>query len=170
MLKVIGTVMVMVGAVGLGWKAVGRLEERTKALRGLQGAAAYLEEELAFRFTPLPKLFAHLSKTRKGAVGRFFENVGERMERGEDISLRESWRLAAADELAVLKAEERQAVEELGEVLGQYDAQTQAKALKLAGERLAGFYMEAQEERQRLGKVYLALGVAGGLVTVLALI
>lgn len=162
--------MVMIGAVGLAWRGVGRLSERAEVLRSLQGVMAYLEEELTFRFTPLPKLFAHLRESRNGAVGDFFQSVEEQLGQKETIPLRESWSRAAEEYLPMLKEEERQTVEELGEILGQYDAQTQAQTLRLAGERLAGFYMTAQEERQRLGKVYLALGVAGGLATVLALI
>lgn len=168
MLRVMGAVLVMAGTVGLGWRGVQRLGERVEALRGLQGAVAYLEEELAFRFTPLPQLLEQLSQNRKGAVGAFFGKMGKKMEQC-DVPLRQSWRQAVEETLPMLKDEERQTVAELGEVLGQYDAQTQAQALKLAGERLAGSYMAAQEERGRLGKVYLALGVAGGLVTVLML-
>lgn len=169
MLKVIGAALVMAGTVGLGWRGVERLGERVEALRGLQGAVAYLEEELAFRFTPLPQLLEQLSQNRQGAVGAFFGNVRKKMERG-DIPLRQGWRQAVEETLPMLKDEEQKTVAELGEVLGQYDAQTQVQTLKLTGERLAGSYMTAQEERSRLGKVYLALGVAGGLVTVLALI
>lgn len=168
MLRMIGAVLVMAGTVGLGWRGVERLGERVEVLRGLQGAAAYLEEELAFRFTPLPQLFGQLSQNRKGAVGTFFGSVGKKMAQG-DGPLRQIWQQAVEETLPMLKDEEQQTVAELGEVLGQYDAQTQVQTLKLTGERLAAFYLAAQEERSRLGKVYLALGVAGGLVTVLIL-
>lgn len=170
MLKVVGAVLVMAGTIGLGWRGVERLGERAEVLRGLQGSVAYLEEELAFRFTPLPQLLEHLRQNRKGAVGAFFAAVGKKMERCEDVSLRQSWRQSVEETFPMLKDEERKTVAELGEVLGQYDAKTQIQSLKLTGERLAGFYLAAQEERSRLGKVYLALGVAGGLATVLVLI
>lgn len=170
MVKILGAAMVMVGAVGLAWRGVERLKERAETLRSLQGAFSYLEEELAFRFTPLPALFAHLGETRGGAVGEFFAGVWREMERPQALPLRQSWAAASRRALPMLREEERQVVDELGEVLGQYDAQTQARALRLAGERMAGLYLSAQEERQRLGKVYLALGAAGGLATVLALI
>lgn len=169
MLRVIGAALVMAGAVGLGWREVERLGERVEVLRGLQGAVAYLEEELAFRFTPLPQLFEQLSQNRKGAVSVFFGSVEKKMEQGNG-PLRQSWRRAVEETLPMLKEEEQKTVAELGEVLGQYDAQTQVQTLRLTGERLARSYMTAQEERGRLGKVYLALGVAGGLVTVLVLI
>lgn len=162
--------MVMVGMVGLAWRAVGRLGERAELLRGLQGAVSYLEEELTFRLTPLPKLFEHLAQSRRGPVGVFFEAVLQGLEGPETIALHQSWTKAVGETLPLLQEPERQTLEELGEVLGRYDAQTQAKALALAGQRLAEAYIDAQAERQRLGKVYLALGVAGGLVTVLVLI
>ena len=170
MLKVIGAVLIMAGTVGLGWRGVERLGERIEVLRGLQGSVAYLEEELAFRFTPLPQLFERLSKNRKGAVGAFFGSVRKKMEQCEEVPLRKSWWQGVEETLSVLREEEQKTVAELGEVLGQYDAQTQVQTLRLAGERLAGFYLAAQEERGRLGKVYLALGSAGGLMTVLMLI
>lgn len=170
-LRGVGAGLVLVGMVGLAWQAVGRLSERVETLRSLQGAMAYLEEELAFRLTPLPKLVAHLAKTRQGgATGEFFQAVLAGLEQAEGAGFAQSWSGAAHSTLVMLKEEERQELAELGEVLGRYDAQTQIQALRLAGERLAGCYIRAQEERQRLGKVYLALGVAGGLMTVLVLI
>lgn len=169
MRSVIGALMVITGTVGLSWRAVARLGERAELLRGLQGAMAYLEEEMSFRFTPLPKLFKQLSG-RQGAAGGFFRGVLRELEREDTATLRSSWMKVVGEELPLLKEEERQTLEELGEVLGQYDAQTQAQALRLTGERLATAYLDAKEERQRLGKVYLALGIAGGAVTVLALI
>lgn len=168
--NVLGAVLVLVGAVGLAWQAEQRLKERSKVLRSLQGAVAYLEEELAFRFTPVPTILDYLSKHRTGAVGMFFKGVLEEMEHSESNTLRQSWTRAVRDRLPMLKEEERQSLEEVGEVLGQYDAKTQAKTLRLAGERLAEAYMEAQAECRRLGKVYIALGIAGGLTTVLILI
>lgn len=170
MMKTVGAAMVLVGMVGLAWRAVGRLGERAELLRSLQGALAYMEEELAFRFTPLPKLLEHLAQSRQGAAGAFFQKVLREMDREEDVSLRQSWTRAAEDTLPLLKDPERQTLAELGEMLGQYDAQTQAQTLHLAGERLAAAYEKAQADRRRLGKVYLTLGVAGGLVTVLVLI
>lgn len=170
MLNAVGAVMVMTGMVGLAWRAVGRLGERVELLRSLQGAVSYLEEEVSFRFTPLPKLFEHLAQSRRGPAGRFFQGILYTLAEPGEPTLRQSWRKALREELPQLRETERQTLEELGEVLGQYDAQTQAKALRLAGQRLAEAYIEARAERQRLGKVYLTLGVAGGLVTVLVLI
>lgn len=170
MMRMLGAAMVMVGMVGLAWRAVGRLGERVELLRSLQGSLSYMEEELAFRLTPLPTLLEHLAQNRQGKVGAFFQEVLTEMDRVEDVSLRQSWVRAVEESLPLLKEEERQTIAELGKVLGQYDAQTQAQSLRLAGERLAGAYLKAQSDRQRLGKVYLVLGMAGGLVTVLVLI
>lgn len=162
--------MVMIGMIGLAWRAVGRLGERAELLRGLQGTVSYLEEELSFRHTPLPRLFAYLGQSRRKPIGSFFQAVLRELETAGTSSFQQCWEKAVREELPWLKEEERQTLEELGEVLGRYDAQTQAKALELAGRRLADAYLEAQAQRQRLGKVYLALGAAGGLVTVLVLI
>ena len=170
MVKMIGAGLVMAGTGGLGWLAVKRLSERAEILLALQGAMAYLEEEVSFRLTPLPILFAYLSENRPGTVGAFFRLVLDGLGRAEDGSLRPAWSRAVREGFPTLRFEERQVLEELGEVLGHYDAKTQANALKLTGERLAKLYIRAQEERARLGKVYLALGVAAGLVTVLVLI
>ncbi len=150
------------GQVGSHW--VGSITEEDIA-----ETVAYLEEEISFRFTPLPRLFEHLSG-RRGRAGTFFGAVFAAMEDEKHPTMRESWSKAVERELPLLREEERQTLEELGEVLGQYDAETQGKALHVAGERLAAAYLAAREDRQRLGKVYLALGVAGGAVTVLALI
>lgn len=170
MLKLLGTLCVITGAIWCGSGAVGELRRRALALEELHAALIWLEEELTFRLTPLPQLLEQLGKSRQGEVGRFFQEAAELLVKAPEGGLRQSWRQAMVRRLSLLRPEERQVLLELGQTLGRYDAQTQRQALAQGARRLAVFRDEAREEVRRLGKVYAALSLAGGAAVILVLV
>lgn len=170
MLKLLGTLCVMAGTVWCGSGAVGELRRRALALDELHAGLIWLEEELTFRLSPLPQLLEQLGRSRRGEVGRFFQETADLLQKDPEEGLRQSWRQAMVRQLSLLRPEERQVVLELGQTLGRYDAQTQRQALAQGARRLAAFRDEAREEVRRLGKVYAALSLAGGAAVILVLV
>ena len=170
MLKLLGAGCVMAGALWWGFGAVGQLHRRARALEELHAGLVWLEEELTFRLTPLPQLLEQLGKSRHGETGRFFQEVDRLLQRDPEGGLHQSWRQAMVQHLDLLQVEDRQVLLEVGQTLGRYDVQTQRQALARCTRRLAGFRDEARGEVSRLGKVYTALSLAGGIMAVLVLI
>lgn len=170
MLKLMGAFCVLLGAVWWGLGAVGRLRDRTRTLERLRGALCYLEEELAFRLTSLPVLLERLSQRGDGQASRFFGEVLEGLRRDPEGGVRQSWRRAMVRQLPMLAEEERQALLEVGETLGRYDAQAQRQVLKQAAQRLEECRCRSAQEEHRLGRVYAALSLAGGAALILMLV
>lgn len=170
MLKLMGAVCVLVGAAWWGLGAVGQLRERTRTLERLRSALSYLEEELAFRLTPLPVLLERLSRRDKDRVSLFFEETLVFLRADPESGLRQSWRRAMVRQLPILQEEERQVLLEVGETLGRYDAQAQRQVLRQGTERLEEYRRRAAEEERRLGRVYGALSLAGGAALILVLV
>lgn len=170
MLKLMGAFCVLLGAVWWGLGAVGRLRDRTRTLERLRGALCYLEEELAFRLTSLPVLLERLSQRGDGQASRFFGEVLEGLRHDPEGGVRQSWRRAMVRQLPMLAEEERQALLEVGETLGRYDAQAQRQVLKQAAQRLEECRRRSAQEEHRLGRVYAALSLAGGAALILMLV
>lgn len=170
MLKLLGGLLIFAGAAWWGLSAVGRLRQRTQVLEGLRGAFSYLEEELTFRLTPLPKLLEYLGRERSGAVGLFFQDALAGLRQDPEGGLRASWRRAMVRRLDMLKEEERQLLLDVGETLGRFDAKAQRQTLLQAVTRLEALRAQAQEEADRLGRVYAAVSLAGGAALILVLL
>lgn len=170
MLKLLGALCVMTGALGCGSGAVGGLRRRAQALEELHASLVWLEEELTFRMAPLPQLLERLGGDRPGEVGCFFQETAKGLEEDPEGGLYQSWRQAMVRRLPMLRPEERQVLLEVGQTLGRYDAQTQRQALGRGARRLAALREEARGEARRLGKVHAALSLAGGAAAILVLI
>ena len=85
-------------------------------------------------------------------------------------TFRQVWLQAEEASGLVLEPVDRLLLEQLGAVLGRYDAVSQRQALTAAVGRLEEQRLQAQRERQRLGRVYGTLGVAAGALLVILLI
>lgn len=169
MIKLLGAFCVMAGALYGGLGATRALRQRVEALEGLREGLCYLDQELNFRLTALPELLEQLGK-KAGPAGDFFGAVYAQWQKAPEGGLRSSWRLAMTRCLSILRTEERQAILEVGQSLGRYDAQTQSKALSRAIRQLEGYRQAAREEARRLGRVYATLSIAGGAALVLVLL
>lgn len=170
MLKLMGALCVMVGALWWGLSAVGELRRRVETLEGLREGLSYLDRELTFRLAALPELLEQLGQKDSSPAAAFFGEVFCQLQKDPEGGLRQSWRVAMTRHLDLLHAGERQVLMEVGQALGRYDAQTQSKTLARAGRRLEAYRQTAQEEAKRLGRVYAALAVAGGAGFVLVLL
>lgn len=170
MLKLLGSVLVMAGALWCGAGAVGQLRRRVRALENLRAGLVWMEEELAFRLTPLPKLLEHLGREQTGAVALFFQDALAGLRQDPEEGLRQSWRQAMVRRLDFLREEERQVLMEVGRTLGRFDAKTQRQALAQAARRLDAIRAGAEGESKRLGRVYASLSFALGAAVVLVLL
>ncbi len=170
MLKLLGAGCVLAGALWCGLDGAGRLSRRARTLEELHAALSWLAEELAFRLPPLPRLLEELGGTCQGETGRFFQEALRLLRADPEGGAYQSWRQALARCLTALRPEERQALLEVGRALGRFDAQTQRQALLQGCRRLAAFREEARGEARRLGRVYLALSLAGGTAIILMLL
>lgn len=170
MLKLLGGLLIMAGALWCGVSAVERLRRRVRALEDLRASLAWLSEELTFRLTPLPGLLERLGRDRHGPVGLFYQEVLAGLAQDPEGGLRQSWRRAMVLQLDFLKEEERQVLVEVGQTLGRYDARAQAQFLEQATGRLDAIHTQAREEARRLGRVYTTLSLAAGAALVLVLL
>lgn len=170
MLRLLGSVLLMAGAVGVALGLIGKLTARLALLRALVQALEWVERELLFRLTPMSVLLKTLAERKESPAAPFFGAVYRGMAHLNETPLSRSWSEAAEEHLAPLTDEERAVVSGLGLILGRYDGEAQRAALGQAVETLKVCCGEAKSEKLRLGKVYGVLGVTAGMFLVVLLL
>ncbi len=171
MLKLLGSLLLMVGAAGLGFGAAAQLQHRVTGLRALVGALEQMERELEFRLTPMPELMARLAREVQPPARYLFSYCREHLDELGARRFGQLWRNALEENADLaLTAQERQIMDGLGDVLGRYDGEGQREALRSAVSQLGECLRRAEGDRDRLGRVYATLGVGAGAMLVILLL
>lgn len=165
-MRAVGAILLVAacGGIGFGWTA--RQKKRIALLEALRAAIQGLGTELTQRGTPLPEILEAEAR-RGGLLAGPMAQLAEALRQGTPMSqaaapmtkaLSESWELPQA----------AQAVAELCQLLGRYDAPTQGAACARAAARLEQIGEEQRQVLLEKGKLYhtvpLALGTMAALV------
>lgn len=171
MLRIIGSVCILIGCSAAGILAGKKLADHERTLGDLLSALDIIESEIVCRLTPIPEAIqiawqsARAGHCCKRFLGMCLEGLAEA---GPQDFVR-IWRGAADETLGLLPNEERQAIADLSRSLGRYDAEEQAAAIGSVRMRYERFLAAAEKERQRSAKVYRTLGVTVGIAAVIVL-
>lgn len=135
-----------------------------------RGQLCWLLERLAGELesfcSPLPELFGALEGNFEDDCAGLCRRVREMLSCPEGESFGEIW----AGALACLPRRERQILLPLGSVLGRYGAAEQLPAIFRCRREMERALQEARDRRRELGRVYIGLGTAGGLMLAVLLI
>lgn len=168
-MKLIGVVLILSGSFGIGFLAVRRLRGRVTALRTLTAALDVLVHELEFCLPSMPEWLGNTANRSSEPAASFLRACIEELNLQTGMPLSEIWRTAAEKELPLLKPCDIETIMSVGLVLGRYDAESQKSTISAARSQLAAQMEAAVEERNRCGKVYIALGAAVGIFMVIIL-
>lgn len=170
MLRFVGVLLLCLGGTLIGLGGAKGLKSRVDTLLSFLSGLSLMEAEMQFHLTPMPELLKKLSRDVDGPAKAFFFQCKEALWQLEDTPLSVIWRKNLHIEALTLEEEDRQVLEQLGAVLGQYDLDGQMRAIGSARLRLEECLEKANARRTSLGRVYSALGMAAGILSVLLLI
>jgi stage III sporulation protein AB len=172
MLRIIGSVCILLGCSAAGILAGKRLADHEKALGDLLAALTLIESEIVSRLTPIPEAIriAYQCARADHPCRKFLGECLEKLEKSGPQEFASVWRNAADETLGILPSEERQVLAELSGSLGRYDAEEQAAAIGSVRFRIERFRAAAERERERSAKIYRTLGVTVGIAAVIVLI
>ena len=158
----IGAGMVTCGCTALGISISSRLKKRLKLLSSLIGAIDYLQAEVSYGLTPLPELLTGLAERDPSS-----RELWTRMGWKPGGSFPDEWTHWVSE--LDLKDCDRAALDEVGGILGRYDADRQASRLGFIKNRLEQSQTDAREELKKNGKLFSFLGFACGIAAVILL-
>ncbi|MFD2170913.1 stage III sporulation protein SpoIIIAB [Tumebacillus lipolyticus] len=172
MIKLFGSLLVLLVATSFGFKKASRFAERAKQLRQFITALKLLETEILYAATPLSEAASKIGARIRSPVGTFFAELGHMLREGQGVSAGEIWRetLSAQRRTLALQEVDRDVLTTFGQTLGISDRQDQIKHIQLAISQLSSEELVAREEQQKNEKMWRYLGALMGLALVILLV
>lgn len=166
MLGFCGAAAVLLACLGVFGELRQALLRRVHELAGWLAAVRLLQTEMAFGALPLSRLCESITAQTAGAAAAFFQQLGKRLNAGEDLA--ESWRelMAAGAAGPHLLPADMAALRDLGAGLGASGLAQQKRLLVLTEERLQALHTEASGRYRRLARLLAALGWSSGLLLI----
>lgn len=164
--------LIFVLCCGLGYVKSQEYQCRVANLQSMLEGLKGLEDEIAYRKTPLPDALETVSNQRaERAAKELFAQVAADL-KSRACPLTESWITHARElkEAGAFTLEDMDVVGELGKALGGTDVYGQTVVIQRAYRQIEVQLEEAQQENQTKGKMYRSLGIAIGLTLVIILI
>lgn len=128
-IKVIGSLLIILGCGGYGVMLNQSHRQQVKALRQLRRALQNMEAELQYRLTPLPELCRLAARECAGAFGRTFAALARELDKQNAPQVRDCM-ASALKQNPDLPCQCRGILETLGQELGRFDLPGQAQALQ----------------------------------------
>lgn len=163
--KIAGIIMVLAGAGGLGAYYTQQLKKRLDTLYEIKKMILMLKSEIAFSHAPLAEAFERIGNKSNSAAGKFFSEIAVKLSEQPGEPFYEIWKRHIKETHwdSCFLEKDKQELTMFGEHLGYLDLQMQERTISLYLEQLdltINYLREHQEEKSRL---YLSMGVMGGL-------
>lgn len=172
MLKLIGSLLVLLVSSYIGFKMASRCQERPRQLRQIITCVGSMRSHIIYACLPLHEAIAKSTNGIYGPVAEFFQNVAVLLEKNASFTPQEiiAKFLSEMKESLILEKPEIEVLHVLGGNLGIMNCKEQEKYLSLVIEQLERFEIEAIRLRDLNTKMYRYLGICGGLAIVIILV
>lgn len=172
MLKLIGSILIVIATTGFGFSAGRDLKIRLDNLRYIKKLMLMLRGEIKYLKAPLGEAFYNVAKRAKEPFNLFFSKIAKEIESLECESFYIIWCKYIDEELTKIRLNKRdcQTLKRVGEHLGYMDKELQLGMIDLYIEQLEEEIKLTQESIKEKTRVYNCLGVSMGLFAVLILL
>ncbi len=171
MLKIAGSVLIVLTSVLYGWKIRQELQEHVQQLIGMKEMFLMLWGEISYTRTPLKEAFLQIASQNKEPFSSFLEEAARRLDENEE-SVGCFWNGLVEQERGrfLFEEEEYQVLKRAGENFGYLDGQMQLKNLELYIGQTEVLIKKAQEELRDKKKLSGVLSVMCGLFLIILLV
>ena len=170
-MKGLGAGLVLLGTAGFGWHMAGLWKQRLELLLSLRQLVYFLKGEILYSHATLAEGLSHAGKKGGGPFGDLFEEAAGRLNLRDGAVFSQIWKVEGEKRMDLpLTKEDWEQFFALGNNLGYLDLTMQERTILLYLEQLdetIGFLKEHSRERRRL---YMSLGVIGGLFLTITLL
>lgn len=172
MLKLILYFIIIAAGTGTGYLMARPYENRILHLQDLISVLKILEAEMKYRRDPLPLLLKRIGKMSHNQAGEFFLRISEGLQSSYAFDFYGSWSWAVNEIYgeSALTETDRSIISEAGIELGKTDMNNQHSLFARLFSRLEQQITEATEDKKTKGRMYQALGTAGGILAVIVLL
>lgn len=171
-LKIIGSLMIILSSSLIGNFLGSRYSHRLKNLIQLQNCIQLLETEIVYSATPLPVALENIYKKGNKNISFIFNEIKDYLISNKNISVYDSFLTHSQilKEKLFFTDQDIEIFLSLGQVLGASDRLDQQKHLRLIITQLKNQQEEALENKNKNERMYKSLGVLTGLAIVIVLL
>lgn len=162
MLRLIGALLVVLGAGGFGFRRAAQFYKTARQLEQLTGAVEMLQCEINYTRLPLPELYAEVAERQTGAVAQFFRVMSAQLTCGLPRTKAAQCAMQQTAGL-LLTNDARMALLELCETLGRYDVDGENRILRLSAQRIRSAQERCEGEKRQMARSCTALAVCAGI-------
>lgn len=170
MLKIVGICLIMAGCIGSGWYLSGKALRRIHLLEEWESLLQLLYGEVDYAGRDLPDLVRRMIDQSQESRN-FWMGIDRQLKQGNAGRIATIWQgELQKKEWQILQEPERRILEELGEIIGQTDRQTQLHAIQLYQQRLGEVLKQGRDSYQGQARVYHVAGITVGSFLVILLL
>ena len=172
MLKLIGSVMVLLACVGYAGGLLRQIVRHRDILKSCMELTELLTGEIRYERIPIAEALRRIQGKVDDELSKILCAVADSMEKGDYGSMEEVWNrnFAQAGKGLLLTEEEMQEVKNIGKNLGFLDFDVQVSHLTGCRERLKRSLDKIQKELDEKKKLYRSLSLAAGIFAILILL
>ena len=167
--KTIILMLIFLGSTSIGYIISKKYSNRVIELKEFRNAINILENKIKFTYEPIGEIFKEISKNINTDISNVFMKASNYL---ENSTTKEAWKKAIEEEKDYLSIndEDRNIIENLGNMLGKTDVDGQISEIKLTSKFIETQIEKAEEEKKKNQKLYRTLGTVIGLAIVIILI
>ncbi|MCX8129018.1 MAG: stage III sporulation protein SpoIIIAB [Clostridia bacterium] len=171
-LKVIGSLIIILASSFLGYSFSRDCSKRPQELRALQTMLKMFENEIIFLSNILSDAFEKISRSNKSQAADFFRNTVEILKNEKSLNASDAWEKAVKNSIGKtsLNREDEEILVSFGRMLGSSDVEGQIKNIEMTVNQLKLQEYKAEEAKKKYETLYKTLGVLGGLTIVIVLV
>lgn len=165
MLRIAGSVLVVIGSVGFAWSLCRESARRLFLLKQLRSMLESLQYYIAYQKATIPEALRKLAQKEESPWKSAFEEIYERIyEKGENFP--PVWRacFGMALEKEPLSGEEKELLLDFPSNLGFMEENAQARALDELLREISLHIRELEEEKRSKNKMIMSFGMAAGVL------
>lgn len=172
MLKVVGSVLVMLTTTSFGLMKASELREEYQQLVYVQRIFCMLQSEIRYARNPLGDIFLHIGEWAREPYREWLTRLGHRLMKRDGGIFVQIWEESIRTYLSDcgLKKEELARMEALGNQLGAADIEMQMKAIELYLMQVETSMDELREGMKTKVRLCRLLGVMSGMLIVTLLL
>lgn len=172
MIKVIGSLLILLGTTLAGFICGESLKKRVQQLNEIERGVIQLQSEITYVYTPLPEAFIKIAEKSKEPVNHIFENASQALidNRVENVYEAFNEALYKNEDKLYLKSEDIEIILDLTKNLGESDIEGQNNIFNLTLSNLKKQIKIAEMLKNKNLKMYRYLGFTIGAMMVIILI
>ena len=169
--KILGSVLIMLCGIAFAYGMKRKYALKVEVLKGISRAIDLIHAEIKCMRTPTEDLLDKLCYLNNRELNNFFAKCNEMHKNHRDLPFFDVWQKVLSDNMQLgLRHNEVDAFNDIGNCLGRYDADEQLRILINSRSCFEGYLEIAEEEKEKMGRLYGNLSILSCVVLVIILL